>query len=316
MSTTFSDVPVVPEQPPAPEPSPATPHRWGAGRLPTGKRILVIATPFLAALLAWGGAAGHFFFTSHKRAAAPAKTAPAEPDGMALFAQHCATCHGNRGDATGPSSLYLNPPARYFGEERFRVTSTVNGVPTDEDLMFILQHGIPGSAMPAFGDLTEAERRALVDRVRQLTHIGLYSRIAKKARESGEIELDAVSEMVDRLNRPGAPVEVPSSFPAATSESLARGRKLYVANCLSCHGPEGRGDGPQVKELKNENGRPTHPRDLTRGGYKGGGAPERLYARILVGMPGTPMPASNTLKPDEVCDLVHYVRSLAPNGSE
>jgi mono/diheme cytochrome c family protein len=71
-----------------------------------------------------------------------------------------------------------------------------------------------------------------------------------------------------------------------------------------------------VKELKNENGRPTHPRDLTRGGYKGGGAPERLYARILVGMPGTPMPASNTLKPDEVCDLVHYVRSLAPNGSE
>ena len=30
----------------------------------------------------------------------------------------------------------------------------------------------------------------------------------------------------------------------ATPASVARGRDLYVMNCLVCHGPEGQGDGP------------------------------------------------------------------------
>ncbi|MGH8495076.1 MAG: c-type cytochrome [Gammaproteobacteria bacterium] len=36
---------------------------------------------------------------------------------------------------------------------------------------------------------------------------------------------------------------VPNPIPA-TSESVARGRALYETNCMICHGPEGRGDGP------------------------------------------------------------------------
>ena len=39
---------------------------------------------------------------------------------------------------------------------------------------------------------------------------------------------------------------------------------------------------------------------------------DKANLRLAVGMPGTPMPASATLKPNEICDLVHYVRSLAP----
>lgn len=43
----------------------------------------------------------------------------------------------------------------------------------------------------------------------------------------------------------------------ATSESIARGKKLYIKNCVSCHGKTGVGNGPAAADLK------VHPGDLT-----------------------------------------------------
>jgi mono/diheme cytochrome c family protein len=69
--------------------------------------------------------------------------------------------------------------------------------------------------------------------------------------------------------------------------------------------------------MKNDNGQPTKPRDLARGIFKGGGEPNRLYCRIALGIPGTPMPASNAaLKPPEIGDLVNFVLSLSANANQ
>jgi mono/diheme cytochrome c family protein len=46
----------------------------------------------------------------------------------------------------------------------------------------------------------------------------------------------------------------PTEF-AATA--IVHGAKVYAANCVSCHGSEGRGDGPSAKSL------PLEPADLT-----------------------------------------------------
>src|SRR5437763_1416765 len=61
-----------------------------------------------------------------------------------------------------------------------------------------------------------------------------------------------------------------------TPEALALGRQVFVKNCATCHGAEGGGDGPQVKDLKNDDGSPTQPRDLTLGRYKCGGERGRV----------------------------------------
>src|SRR5262245_22018892 len=53
-----------------------------------------------------------------------------EPNGIRLYAENCARCHGSRGTADGSTSHYLDPPARRFGEDKFMLTSTANGVPT------------------------------------------------------------------------------------------------------------------------------------------------------------------------------------------
>jgi mono/diheme cytochrome c family protein len=300
----------VPAPPAAAEPVAAADDR---PRMTRRQLAALVATPVALVLAGWGGA--YLIYQRVRPAEPTAALDHRPPDGAKLFAQHCAACHGVRGDGAGATSPHLDPPARRFGEERFRLATTANGAPTDDDLLAVVRDGIPGSAMPAFAQLAEEERRALVGHVRGLAREALFARIFRKAEQEGSADPADVAEAVENLLRPGPTVEVPAQLAAATPQSVAHGRQLYAQNCASCHGPEGRGDGPQVKDLKNENGWPTRPRDLTRGVFKGGGDPGRLYARILVGMPGTPMPASTTLKPEDVGDLVNFVLSLSGSGS-
>jgi mono/diheme cytochrome c family protein len=241
-----------------------------------------------------------------------------EPNGAALFAQNCAKCHGLRGNADGITSPSLNPWARRFGEDRFQLVSTTNGMPCDDDIFYVITHGIPGTAMPAFDEsaeaerkLNEAERRALVGHVRRLAFAGLYGKLWKQFARDEEPDPDDIHTRVMKQMAPGPMLEIPEDFPKSTKESIERGAKIFGANCATCHGPTGAGDGPQVKDMKNDNGQRTKPRDIARGIFKGGGDRDRLYHRIALGMPGTPMPASAaTVKPHDIGDLVNFVLSL------
>jgi DMSO reductase family type II enzyme heme b subunit len=58
-------------------------------------------------------------------------------------------------------------------------------------------------------------------------------------------------------------------------------------------------------------GMPTSPRDFTLGIFKGNHDTASLYRRIAYGMPGTPMPSSSTMTPEQMTDLVHYISSLS-----
>jgi mono/diheme cytochrome c family protein len=298
-----ADVPVLPPEM-VPVPVPLSP------RLTRLRKAALFAAPVLAAALSWGSAVGlHAMMTNQAPVVPVADRGPAS--GARLYAEHCARCHGERGDGRGVSPL--DPPARHFGAEPFKLGTTSNRLaPTDADLMRVIGHGIPGSAMPAFGQLSEEERRALVGHVRLLTWGNVYAKLREREiKDVGEYDPQDVAERTDKQTQPGQPLAVPAAFAATTPEVLERGRAVYLQNCAPCHGPEGRGDGPQVNTLKNENGTPARPRDLTQGVYKGGGEPDQLYARIVLGIPGTPMPATTTLSPQDLDALIAYVRSLS-----
>lgn len=286
------------------------PDQTSSGLTSTGK-LGLFAAPLLLAVAGWGS--GAFV---HKKVSAPvvAATPVAAPDGAKLFAANCASCHGERGDGKGVAAV--DPPARHFGFERFKFALTANGTPTDADLTKVIRNGITGSAMPAFPTLTDAECAALIAHVRRLTWAGAYARFLKKALKDFDDGGDdpnpqKIAKQADDYCRVEKPIELPAAFAAATPEAVSRGRAIYQKSCASCHGPEGKGDGPQVKDLKNEDGTPNRPRDLTSGVYKGGGEPHVLYARIRLGIPGTPMPATPTLTYPETADLIHFVRSLS-----
>ena len=95
------------------------------------------------------------------------------------------------------------------------------------------------------------------------------------------------------------------------SAQNATGEKSYKKYCLSCHGLDGKGDGELSYLLYPK------PRDLTSGLFKirstpAGNPPTDtdLFTTIERGMPGTAMPSFNFLNPDELKDIVGYVKDL------
>jgi mono/diheme cytochrome c family protein len=202
------------------------------------------------------------------------------------------------------------PKPRNFQDGKFRLATTMNRVPSDDDLMHVIARGMPGSAMFPFAHLSELDRQALVAYVRHLTRAGIEKRLRTLAEEFGDsVDPVELANDVDLRTKPGAAIEIPKHWPTADGKSVDRGRELYMKQCATCHGDKGKGDG--VQEQRDDDGTPTSPRDYTRGIFKGGRERDQLYARILLGMPGTPMPSSANLQPDQIADIVHFIQSLA-----
>jgi mono/diheme cytochrome c family protein len=96
-------------------------------------------------------------------------------------------------------------------------------------------------------------------------------------------------------------VAIPNPVPA-TAASLARGEELYRQHCVTCHGLQGRGDGPLARTL---NPRPADLRVHTSQHTEG-----QLWVWISDGVPGTAMPAfASSLSEEDRWHLVNYLRA-------
>lgn len=256
-----------------------------------------------------------------EQAVTPVEESPASQvamTGTLLYSQHCGACHGENGDGNGRAALFLFPKPRDFRGGRFKLIGNPNSVPTAADIEAVLVRGMPGSSMPSWAHLPAEQRGLLVEEVLRMFRDGAQERYVKSLRDDGgmsdedlaseETQQD-IADTVAAMTTPEAPSEVPPLGDGGP-EAIARGKELYVKqSCHSCHGNEGRGDG--VQQMIDENGLPTRPRDLTQGIYKGGHDAASLYRRLYLGMPGTPMPSSQTLTGEQLVDLVHFLRSLS-----
>jgi mono/diheme cytochrome c family protein len=234
---------------------------------------------------------------------------PALADGRALYLDHCAPCHGERGFGDGPAAYLLYPRPRDLTAKSFRLASTGNGVPTDEDLLAVITRGLLGSSMPPHEHLSLEDRTAIVGEVRRI----MTEEAAKRMLEEAEVAGESLDPAVARELTHVAPGEVlnPPASPPVSKELLARGRMQYVRSCALCHDQDG--TGRSRTDMVDAQGDPILARDITAGILKGGSEPVEIFRRIRLGLPGSPMPASD-LSDDDVWAVTHYVRSLIRPG--
>lgn len=212
--------------------------------------------------------------------------------GRALYEQECSACHGAKGDGKGLFATALLPRPRNFTMGLFRYRSTPTGqLPTDQDLCRSVARGLPGTAMPAWGQFLRQE---------EIQEVIAY--------------LKRLSERFAR-EKPTEIITLPPVPPVA-AEGLAHGKQLFTdMGCVSCHGEDGKGKGSAGEDLKTAEGDPISPRDLTdKWSFRGGYAPEDIFLRLSTGLDGAPMPSYRGMVSDEeLWNLVFYILSLSPS---
>ena len=106
----------------------------------------------------------------------------------------------------------------------------------------------------------------------------------------------------------GAPPDVvPANFAGKTNplgaDAAAAGAEIYQANCQSCHGIEGHGDGPSAAVLNPA------PKNLAELQAQVGD--DYLFWRINTGKDGTAMvPWKGILTDEQIWQVVTFIRTL------
>lgn len=100
---------------------------------------------------------------------------------------------------------------------------------------------------------------------------------------------------------PATAANRPNPVPA-NANTIAVGQKLYVSNCMTCHGQTGKGDGPGGAALEKK------PADLGAR-IKAGETDGTLFWKITEGR--SPMISWKSLSETQRWELVNYIKTLA-----
>jgi mono/diheme cytochrome c family protein len=135
--------------------------------------------------------------------------------------------------------------------------------------------------------------------------------------ESETLGMAMSKEPLARATPPGVPIAMvggyslnaPVLHPAADQDDLqeevSRGVALFAANCASCHGSAGRGDGKASASLLPK------PANLTAARF----SDERLSSVLWNGVAGSAMPPWRQLPAEDLRALIAYIQSLHAPGA-
>ena len=86
--------------------------------------------------------------------------------------------------------------------------------------------------------------------------------------------------------------------------SITKGKKVFQANCVSCHGSDGSGDGPLAPKLDPK------PANLLNNDLMNSISPFQIYNTIRLVVSGTSMPSFDQINDYDAWNTAFYVSSL------
>jgi mono/diheme cytochrome c family protein len=235
--------------------------------------------------------------------------------GRQIYARVCSVCHGDRGTGSMWASANLRPAPRDFSAPQAKAELS------RDRMIAAVAAGRPGTAMNGYGNrLNKEEMEAVVDYIRTAfmrvegtpgisgTHARGIPAADAKAAEKAE---NAAKEKTEKV---AAAAAAPPPSPAAVKASMAlplpnglkgdvaAGRKFYNANCATCHGVKGDGQGPRAYFINPK------PRVFTSAESRAILNRPVLFAATSEGRRGSEMPAwDKVLSPQEIADVSEYV---------
>ena len=210
--------------------------------------------------------------------------------GKVVYAQNCMVCHGERGQGA-PSSAGLIPPRDFS-------TPQARSELTRERMISSVTNGRPNTAMAAFANrLPATDIEAAVDYVRAALMLPVANKISGTSANAGSGNGTAGEGM----NQP---------FLNGLIGNMAKGEKLYMANCATCHGSKGDGKGPRAYFINPK------PRNFTDKNFRFAFNRPAIYTAVHDGRLGAEMPAwSKVLEDQEIADVSEFVfRRFAQPG--
>ena len=237
----------------------------------------------------------YIYDAAGQRHAKPRKQEPPSLErGKQVYLEKCAYCHGNKGKGDGPAAGYSMPQPRNLTKGHIKIRSTPFGkIPTDEDLLNVINNGLRGTTMPGWKHLPENDRKSL------LLYIKSLSNKFKKFRERGK------SHKVVKV----------SKEPALSPESIGRGKTLFMTQCSGCHGVKGRGDGVTTQRIVDYSSSAIWPRNLSQPWtFRRGSTRKDIFKTLRTGLSTTAMPkfSSRVFSDEQIWDIVNFVSTLAP----
>ena len=119
--------------------------------------------------------------------------------------------------------------------------------------------------------------------------------------ETGWLDPTDYPAMAQQVIPPIDPKTVMTPNPAL----MARGKAIFAQTCATCHGPDGKGDGPAGLGLN------PRPRNFAQNvGWKNGTRIENIYKTLDEGIKGSAMVSYRDLTKRDRMALAHVVQSL------
>ena len=225
--------------------------------------------------------------------------------GKKTYFKRCVWCHGVEGGGDGPSADRLFTRPRNFIQGTFKIRWTDSGeLPLDRNLIDTVKNGLPGSAMPPWGEvLSDDEIVSVVQFVKTLV----------QDRDFADEDEEVFSQDFGK-NPWGTTGPYHLGVPQADIDA---GKEVFLKNkCFECHGGEGRGDGNPT--MKDDWGFPIFAADWQqcwnfRGSRRNHYDPFNVVRTVSTGLNGTPMPNfKDKITIDERWQLAAFVNSLCP----
>jgi mono/diheme cytochrome c family protein len=239
--------------------------------------------------------------------------------GRQIYARVCSVCHGDRGTGSMWASANLRPAPRDFSSPQAKVELS------RDRMIAAVAAGRPGTAMNGYGNrLNKEEMEAVVDYIRTAfmrvegtpgisgTHARgvppAEAKAAEKAEKAAKDKAEKAEKAAAAASAPAAPspaiikANMALPMPNGLKGDAVAGRKFYDANCATCHGVKGDGQGPRAYFINPK------PRVFTSAESRAILSRPVLFAATSEGRRGSEMPAwDKVLGPQEIADVSEYV---------